>query len=102
MNGGLSQDVRILRLVDAEYTAELAMLNRAELEAFNRASHSDALRELQIVPAEELQPEYDPPIGDPIGLIQSLGWRRIVGAVAFMAVTWGGTAVFAVMFGGGQ
>lgn len=102
MNGGLSQDVRILRLVDAEYTAELAMFNRAELEAFNRATHSDALRELQIVTAEEMQPDYDPPIGDPVGLIRSLGWRRILGAAAFMAVTWSGAAVFAVMFGGGQ
>lgn len=30
------------------------------LEAFNRATHSDALREMQIAPAEELQAENLP------------------------------------------
>lgn len=99
MNGGLSQNVRILRLVDAEYTAAMTMQHRDDLEAFNRATHSDALREMQLVPAEDLQPEYDPPIGDPIGLIQSLGWSRILGAAAFMAVAWTATAAFAVMCG---
>lgn len=100
MNGGLSQGSRILRLVDAEYTAELEMFNRAELEAFNRASHSDALREMQFAPGEDLQPEYDPPIGDPIGLIQSIGWRRVAIAAAFAVTIWTATAAFAVMAGG--
>lgn len=30
--------------------------HRDSLEEFNRATHSDALREMQLVPAEELQP----------------------------------------------
>lgn len=94
MNGGMSQDARILRHVDDGFAADL--------EAFNRASHSDALPELQIVPAGELQPEYEPPIGDAVGLIRSLGWRRILAAAAFMAITWTATAAFAVTFGGGQ
>lgn len=74
MNGGMSQEARILRHVDDHY--------RDGLEAFNRATHPDAVRELQLVPAEEAKPEYDPPIGDALGLIRSIGWRRIVGAAA--------------------
>lgn len=93
MNGGLSQDYRILRLVDDEYRAG------TELEAFNRASHSDALREMQIFHAEALQPDYDPPIGDPVGLIKSLGWRRLLKAAAFAVIIWTATAAFAVTSG---
>lgn len=101
MNGGLSQQARVLRLVDDAYSEDLALLNRAELEAFNRASHSDALRELQLAPAEDLQASDDTDaIGDPVALIRSIGWRRLVVAGAFMAAVWLGTAAFAVMCGG--
>lgn len=37
-------------------------------EAFNRATHSDALPEMQIVPAEELQAENLPLLGATIPL----------------------------------
>ncbi|QUM73319.1 hypothetical protein [Sphingopyxis granuli] len=94
MTGGLSQSARILRVVDEQYRAV------GHLEAFNRATHSDALREMQLVPAEDPQPDYDAPIGDWRGLIKSLGWRRILGAAAFAAVIWTATAAFAVMCGG--
>ena len=93
MNGGLSQDARILRLVDDEYLAE-----RDAADAWQQGREPF----FYLDTAEYLQPDYDPPIGDPIGLIQSLGWRRILAAVAFMAIAWGGTAVFAVMCGNVQ
>ena len=101
MNGGLSQQARVLRLVDDAYSEDLAMLNRAELEAFNRASHSDALRELQLAPAEDLQASDDTDaIGDPVALIRSIGWRRLAVAAAFAVTVWAATAAFAVAFGG--
>lgn len=96
MNGGLSQDYRILRLVDDEYRAGD---HARDIEAFNRASHTDALREMQIVPAEALQPDYDPPIGDAVGLLKSLGWPRMLKAAAFAIVIWTATAAFAVTCG---
>lgn len=89
MNGGLSQDVRILRLVDDEY--------RAGLAADDAWLHHR--RAAQIVPAEELQPDYDPPIGDAVGLIKSLGWARVLKAAAFAIVIWTATAAFAVTCG---
>lgn len=94
MTGGLSQSARVLRVVDEQYRAG------GQLEAFNRATHSDALSEMQLVPAEDVQPEYYAPIGDWRGLIKSLGWRRIIGAAAFATVIWTATAAFAVMCSG--
>ena len=91
MTGGLSQDARILAHVDASH--------RDALEAFNRASHGDALIEMQLVPAEDLQTDYDPPIGDAVGLIRSLGWRRLLKAAAFAIIVWTATAAFAVTCG---
>ena len=96
MNGGLSQDARILRLVDDEFAAGL---HRDQLEAFNRATHPDALRELQLVElAERLQIEDRPPT--PGEVISSFGWRRFLCAVAFAVTIWTATAAFAVMAGG--
>ncbi|ODU29010.1 hypothetical protein [Sphingopyxis sp. SCN 67-31] len=91
MNGGLQQRGRILRHVDDHY--------RAGLEGFNRASHGDALREMQLGPAEDMQAD-DPPIGDPIGLIRSIGWRRWAAAALFALTVWIAAATFAVMCGG--
>lgn len=91
MTGGPSQQARVT-----------AHVHREAQEAFNRATHSDALREMQIVPAEALQPDYEPPIGDPVGLIKSLGWRRLLVAAAFAVTVWTATAAFAVMQGGGR
>lgn len=53
-------------------------------EAFNRASHSDALREMQLVPAEEIQ-------RDPISVIRTIpareiaGWFAVFGLLAVVA-----------------
>lgn len=96
MNGGLSQDARILRLVDEEYAAGL---HRHHLEAYNRATHSDALREMQLVElAEHLQLEDRPPT--PREVIHTIGWRRLAIAAAFAVTIWTATAAFAVMAGG--
>lgn len=96
MNGGFSQEARILRLVDEEYAAGLHL---DHLEAYNRATHADALRELQLVElAERLQIEDRPPT--PRELIRTIGWRRLAIAAAFAATVWIGTAAFAVMCGG--
>lgn len=95
MNGGLSQQVRILRLVDAEYSADQ---HREDLEAFNRASHSDALREMQLI--ERLQAEERPPT--PREVLGTVGWERIAIAAIFATAIWCCTAAFAVAFGGGQ
>lgn len=95
MNGGLSQDARILRLVDAEYSAEQ---HREDLEAFNRASHSDALRELQLI--ERLQVEERAPT--PREVLSTVGWERIAIAAILATTIWLSTAAFAVAFGGGQ
>ncbi|MGN6596105.1 hypothetical protein [Sphingopyxis terrae] len=112
MNGGLSQQARVLRLVNDAYSEDLAMLNRAELEAFNRASHSDALRELQLAPdverrelrlapAEDLQAsDHTDAIGDPVALIRSIGPRRLAIAATIAVTIWCATAAFAVMCGG--
>lgn len=52
------------------------------LEAFNRATHSDALREMQIAPAEELQSESLPLHGATVPL-----WLYAVSlALGFAAV----------------
>ena len=40
MNGGLSQQARVLRLVDDAYSEDLAMLNRAELDFFLKGDTS--------------------------------------------------------------
>lgn len=97
MTGGPSQQARVTAFVDRQH--------RDRQEAFNRASHGDALPELQLVapgtqlhPAEDLQ--ADPPIGDAVGVIQSIGWRRLAIAAAFAATVWISTAAFAVMCGG--
>ena len=45
MNGGLSQRSRILRHVDSGFSGAL--------EGFNRACHSNAVRELQFPPAAD-------------------------------------------------
>lgn len=89
MNGGLSQDARILRLVDDEYRAGLAA-DDAWLQ--NRGA-------VELAPAEDLQADYDPPIGDAVGLIRSLGWARVLKAAAFAIITWTATAAFAVTCG---
>lgn len=36
------------------------MTHRTHLEAFNRATHSDALPEMQLAPAESIQPVEHP------------------------------------------
>lgn len=95
MNGGLSQEYRILRLVDAEYSAEQ---HREDLEAFNRASHSDALRELQLI--KRLQAEERAPT--PREVLSTVGWERIAIAAILATTIWLSTAAFAVAFGGGQ
>ena len=57
-------------------------------EAFNRASHSDALREMQLVPAEEIQ-------RDPVNIIRTIpareiaGWFAVFGLLAVVAAGWG-------------
>lgn len=38
------------------FTRHARLSHSERLEAFNRASHSDALREMQLPPAETLQP----------------------------------------------
>ncbi|AJA07421.1 Putative membrane protein [Sphingopyxis fribergensis] len=43
------------------------------LEAFNRETHSDALRELQIAPAEDLQAEQSI-VGSHVGLVVPLAF----------------------------
>lgn len=56
-------------------------------EAFNRASHSDALREMQLVPAEEIQ-------RDPVSIIRTIpareiaGWFLVFGLLAVVAAGW--------------
>lgn len=56
-------------------------------EAFNRASHSDALREMQLVPAEEVQ-------RDPASIIRTIpareiaGWFAVFGLLAVVAAGW--------------
>lgn len=53
-------------------------------EAFNRASHSDALPEMQLAPAEEVQ-------RDPISVIRTIpareiaGWFAVFGSLAVVA-----------------
>lgn len=56
-------------------------------EAFNRASHSDALREMQLAPAEEVQ-------RDAISVIRTIpkreiaGWFAVFGLLAVVAAGW--------------
>lgn len=98
MNGGLSQDARILRLVDAEYSAEQ---HREDLEAFNRATHPDAIRELQLRElADRLQVEDRPPTAREV--LGTVGLERIAIAAIIATTIWLSTAAFAVAFGGGQ
>jgi hypothetical protein len=98
MNGGLSQDYRILRLVDEEYSPDA---HREDIEAFNRASHTDALREMQFVTlAERLQVEQRAPT--PREVLSTVGWERIALAVILATTIWLSTAAFAVAFGGPQ
>jgi hypothetical protein len=89
MNGGLSQHARVAHHVDRDF--------RDRLEGFNRASHGDALRELQLPPAETLQIDHDRRPPTPREVLAAAGWRRIAIAAVFAIVTWLGTAAFAVM-----
>ena len=60
-------------------------------EQFNRATHSDALPEMQLVPAEEIQ-------RDPISVIRTIPKREIAGRFAvfgLLAVVAAGLAVIA-------
>jgi hypothetical protein len=56
-------------------------------EAFNRASHSDALREMQLAPAEEIQ-------RDPVSILRTIpareiaGWFAVFGVLAVVAAGW--------------
>ena len=61
------------------------------LEAFNRASHSDALREMQLVPfAEHIQAE-------PVTIIRSIDRKEMIGfAVIFIALGFCAGALFAI------
>lgn len=61
------------------------------LEAFNRASHSDALREMQLVPfAEHIQ-------ADPVTIIRSIDRKEMIGfAVIFIALGFCAGALFAI------
>lgn len=69
MTGGLQQAARVRRSLEEDYLSDL--------EAFNRATHPDALRELQLVPAEEWQvgaegeaaPDAHPTLSPPFGLL---------------------------------
>lgn len=98
MNGGISQDYRILRLVDEEYSADA---HREDVEAFNRVTQSDALREMQFVTlAERLQIEQRAPT--PREVLSTVGWERIALALIFATTIWLSTAAFAVAFGGPQ
>jgi hypothetical protein len=103
MTGGLQQQGRVARFV----------ANKPEFRpfpGFDPADGADRHVELdrgnpcepQIVPAETLQADDLDAIGDPVALIRSIGWRRLVIAAAFMAAVWIGTAAFAVTFGGPQ
>ncbi len=57
------------------------------LEAHNRATHSDALREMQLAPAEEIQ-------RDPASVLRSIpkreiaGWFAVFGVLAVVAAGW--------------
>lgn len=57
-------------------------------EAFNRASHSGALREMQLAPAEEIQ-------RDPVSIIRTIpkreiaGWFAVFWLLAVVAAGWG-------------
>lgn len=90
MTGGLGQRSRVMAHVHRHY--------RDGLEAFNRASHGDALPELQLAPAEDLQFDDAPPT--PREVIRTIGWRRLAIAAAFALTVWTATAAFAVMCGG--
>lgn len=92
MNGGLSQRSRVLHAVDEDH--------RRQLEAFNRATHGDALRELQLAPAETMQPDFDTAAPTPRQVLATVGWRRIAIAAAFAVAIWTATAAFAIMCGG--
>lgn len=94
MSGGLAQRSRVLQHVDVEY--------RTRQEAFNRTCHSDALRELQLPPAETMQPGLDDAPPTPRQVLATVGWRRIAIAAAFAVVMWTATAAFAIMCGGAR
>lgn len=92
MTGGLQQRDRVMRhVVDHGHDG---------LEAYNRATHPDALRELQMAPAEDLQADIDRPAPTAGEVIATIGWPRILAAALFMAAVWTATAAFAVMCGG--
>ena len=90
MNGGLQQRARVLRHVDSQFSGAR--------ESFNRASHPDALRELQLAPADDWQIEDRPPT--PREVIRTIGWRRLAIAAVFAVTVWTATAAFAVVCGG--
>lgn len=87
MSGGLGQRARVMSHVEG-------------LEGFNRISHGDALPELQLAPAEDLQLDAAPP--SPREVLATVGWSRIILAALFAAVAWTATAAFAIMCGGAQ
>ena len=63
----------------------------AQLETWNRLTHSDALDEMQLVPAEDVQRE-------PIAIIRTIPKREIAGWFAvfgLLAVVAAGLAVIA-------
>lgn len=94
MTGGLGQRARVAAHVDREY--------REGLEGFNRAAHSNPLRELQLAPAETEQPGFDRSAPTARQVIGTIGWRRLLGAALFAAAVWTATAAFAIMCGGAQ
>lgn len=63
---------------------------RLTREQFNRAAHSDALEEMQLVPAEEIQ-------RDPISVIRTIPKREVAGWFAVAALFVALAAGLAVM-----
>ncbi|ALC11252.1 hypothetical protein [Sphingopyxis sp. 113P3] len=62
------------------------MTHRTNLEAFNRATHSDALREMQLVPAGAMRPVE---IIRTIPKREIAGWFLVFGMLAVVAAGWG-------------
>lgn len=83
MTGPLSHRKRILRLVDESFVDDL--------EAFNRATHPDALREIQLEAGKALQlPDDAPaPVAPPaISLRLALTFAAFAAAIAIHHAVW--------------
>lgn len=72
--------------------------HRHAQESFNRASHSDALCEMQLEPAETLQADRERPT--PASVLASIPARDFFAAVGLTLIAWFIAAAMCALFPG--